>query len=176
MRNEKKFLWILFLGSLFAYPFTIIRKSPIKDWIIVFSLVGLISGIIDKILTEKGFLKYPTTILKNLGISGTFDFMLCPLMNVIFNQFTYKDRPIYIFLKVLLFTTPMSLFEKWLEKNTSLIRWRNGWSWYHTFFSITLKYLAIRSIMGFIRYLSKVQTKLIGRDKDYHASEAGREK
>ncbi len=57
LKNEKKFLWILFLGAIFAYPYVIFRKSPKKDWIIVFLTVGFISSIIDKILTTKGYLK-----------------------------------------------------------------------------------------------------------------------
>lgn len=83
----------------------------------------------------------------------TFDLLLCPLMNIIFNQVTLKDEPINIIFKVFLFTTPMSLFEKWLEKNTGLIKWKKGWGWYHTFLSITLKYLGIRSFIGGIREL-----------------------
>ncbi|WP_309143480.1 CBO0543 family protein [Bacillus sp. V3B] len=62
-----------------------------------------------------------------------------------------------------LFITPMTLFETWLEKNTSLIKWKNGWNWYHTYVSAFLKYLKVRFLMGLIRYLSHLQKTYLSK-------------
>ncbi|MFV8830085.1 CBO0543 family protein [Alkalihalobacterium sp. APHAB7] len=156
--NEKKFLNYMFYFGILAIPFVFFRKKPLKDWVIVYFIVGFVSGIIDNILVTRGKLKYPVKKFKNYFlVSCTFDFVLCPLLNVIYNQATYKNNAWQSFLKLFLFITPMSLFETWLEKNTNLIKWKNGWKWYHTYISIFTKYLSVRIIMAIIRYFSNLQ-------------------
>ncbi len=164
--NEKRFLNYLFYSSIIVFPFVVFRKKPLKDWLIVYFFVGLISGIIDKILVTRGKLKYPVKKFKNTFlVSCTFDFILCPLMNIVYNQVTHKDNALQKFIKLFLFITPMTLFETFLEKNTNLIKWKNGWKWYHTFISIFIKYLSVRTLMDIVRYFSKLQNSVLD-DKD----------
>ena len=163
--NEKRFLNFLFTLGIIAFPFVVFRKKPLKDWLIVYFFVGLISGIIDKILVTKGKLKYPVKKFKNIFlVSCTFDYIICPLMNIIYNQVTYKDNYILKFLKLFLFITPMTLFETFLEKNTNLIKWKNGWKWYHTYISIFIKYFSVRTLMDLVRYISKLQDTVLSQD------------
>jgi hypothetical protein len=82
-------------------------------------------------------------------------------MNIIYNQVTYKNSALKTFLKLFLFITPMTLFEAWLEKNTNLIKWKDGWKWYHTYSSIFTKYLSVRFLMAIIRYFSKMQQSVM---------------
>lgn len=67
---EKNTLRILFvLGILFF--FQLIRKPPVKDWLIIFFLKSYIASFIDNLLVKKGYLKYPVSLLKLL-ISACF--------------------------------------------------------------------------------------------------------
>ncbi|WP_184662963.1 CBO0543 family protein [Texcoconibacillus texcoconensis] len=162
--SEKKFLWALFGLGIIAFPWVIFRKAPLKDWVIVYFIVGFVSGIIDNIVTAKGFLRYPVKAFPRFfNVSCTFDFVVCPLMNVIYNQVTYHDKPHKTVLKLFLFITPMTLFETFLEKNTNLIQWRMGWKWYHTYVSIFIKYLSVRFIMTLIRYSSYLQNVYVDK-------------
>ncbi|ARK32669.1 CBO0543 family protein [Halalkalibacter krulwichiae] len=156
--SEKNFLWLLQGMTIGSLPFVLFRKQPIKDWLIVFFLVGIVSGNIDKWLTRKGILQYPVrTFPRFLQTSFLFDYLLCPLLNVLYNQITFKDKPKLALLKLFLFITPMTVFELFLEKNTNLIKWKKGWTFYHTYISTFTKYFSVRLLMGLIRNISRSQ-------------------
>ncbi|MCM3600898.1 hypothetical protein M3175_09155 [Robertmurraya korlensis] len=61
--NILKALLVISLG-LFI---NLIRKPPIKDWLLVFLIKSYFATFIDNLLVRKGFLKYPVNI-----ISGFF--------------------------------------------------------------------------------------------------------
>ncbi|WP_428907965.1 CBO0543 family protein [Niallia sp. Krafla_26] len=141
------------------------KKKTVKDWIIVFLLTALISAIVDHVLVQKKFLTYPVRIFPNsFKYHLVFDLLLCPLVSVFYNQFTYKDKSILrILRKQLCFTIPQLLIEVLAGKYLNMVRWHKGWKWYHTFINMNIKYLTIRALMGFIRRVSKKQATEFNR-------------
>ncbi|OLO37955.1 hypothetical protein BTR23_12395 [Alkalihalophilus pseudofirmus] len=155
----KVFLSFFILLTIGTLPITL-RKPPIKDWILVYLYNAVTNVIIDKILTTLNVVKYPVRLFsKFFDISIVFDLFVYPFITILYNQLTYKDKPFAIVYKIFLFAFPMLIFELWLEKKTSLIKWKKGWNWYHTFFSIILKSLFTRMIIGTIRKVEKHQEK-----------------
>ncbi|WP_216828541.1 CBO0543 family protein [Alkalihalobacterium elongatum] len=155
---EKIVLRIFFCGGLISIPLLLFRKPPIKDWIIVFLFTGIISGIIDMVLVSKNYLSYPKRLFpKKFQIHFLFDYIMCPVVSVAYNQWTYKDKSFRVFLKLFPFTIFHMLLEVLAERYTKLIRWKKGWKWYHTYFSMTLKYFIVRISIYFIRKVSKQQ-------------------
>ncbi|WP_332327685.1 CBO0543 family protein [Metabacillus litoralis] len=76
-------------------------------------------------------------------------------MLLYYNQWTLNSRPIGIFLKAIILITPQIILETLAERKTKLIRWKKGWSWYHSFLSMILKLLLCRSIIAIIRIINK---------------------
>lgn len=147
---------ILIVGSL---PI-VLRKPPIKDWVLVYLFNAVTNGIIDKIIASLNIVKYPVRLFPNFfETSITFDFFAYPFITILYNQLTYRDKPFAIIYKVFLLAIPILVIELWAEKNTSLIKWKKGWSWYHTFFSIIIKSLVTRIFIGAVRKVEKRQRK-----------------
>lgn len=148
---------ILIVGSL---PI-VLRKPPIiKDWVLVYLFNAVTNGIIDNIIASLKIVKYPVRLFpKFFETSITFDFFAYPFITILYNQLTYKDKPFAIIYKVFLLAMPMLFIELWAERKTSLIKWKKGWNWYHTFFSIIMKSLATRTFIGAVRKVEKRQQK-----------------
>lgn len=70
---------------------------------------------------------------------------------VFYNQLTKDSRIIQCHLKVLYFSIPMTIAELWLEKNTRIIKYKNGWNWTTTFYSLSFSLLLVRFTMSVIR-------------------------
>lgn len=140
---------MLLIIGLILTPLIIFKKKPYKRWVTVFVITAISSGITDYILVRKGYLKYPTKLLdKYFNISILFDFIYCPLLNVVYHQISHNDRPLMRVLKVFLITVPQLLLELFFERNTSFLKFKNGWNWKHTFLGMNIKYLAIRILMS----------------------------
>ncbi|MFP3727614.1 CBO0543 family protein [Priestia filamentosa] len=157
-KSDKRFLRVLcILNLVFLIPI-ILRKPPIKDWIVVYLFNAVTNGIIDKLLTSYNIVKYPVRFVpKIFNIHILFDFLLYPTFTILYNQVTMKDKPFAIFYKLLFLITPAFLIEVWAVSKTHLIKWKKGWNWYHTFISIMFKSLLTRSFIGIIRKISEKQ-------------------
>lgn len=154
---EKVILKILLYSGLSSI-IILLRKPPIKDWIIVLSVTGLVSGIVDIILVSKKVLDYPLRLYpKKFKIHFLFDFILCPVVSILYNQVTFKDKALKTILKLFPFTIIHVFLEILAVKYTELIRWKNGWSWYHTFITMNVKYLSIRLFIEMVRKIAKKQ-------------------
>lgn len=157
---QKFVLRLLLLGGISSLPF-LFKKPPLKDWLLIYSLTAVISGIVDTILISKKYLEYPVRLLPNFfKIHFVFDFVLCPIIMVWYAQLTYKDKLPKIILKLLPFTTIHIIIESIAEKNTHLIKWKNGWHWYHSFITMTIKYLGIRLLIHLVTIISKKQARI----------------
>jgi len=155
---DKLFLHVLFILNLVFLIPIILRKPPIKDWIVVYLFNAVTNGIIDKLLTSYSIVKYPVRFVpKIFNTHILFDFLLYPTFTVLYNQATMKDKPFAIFYKLLFLTTPAFLIEFWAMRKTHLIKWNKGWKWYHTFSSIIFKSLTTRLFIGIIRKVSEKQ-------------------
>ncbi|MGM8215446.1 CBO0543 family protein [Bacillaceae bacterium W0354] len=159
MRSKQTQLNVLKVGfivnSLILLPL-ILRKRPIKDWIIVYLFNTVTNTVLDAIVSRANLVKYPVRLFPKLFRSHIlFDFFLYPTFNIIYNQWTYKDKKLVTILKLFIMTIPVFIIEQMAEKRTNLIKWSNKWKWYHSFFSIIATSLFTRIIIGMIRLADK---------------------
>jgi hypothetical protein len=161
MKRKRNFE-IYLLRSLFVLGiisfFPLIRKKPAKqmnEWIIIFFIKSYISSFLDTIVNKKGFVSYPVRLFKIFNISVLFNYILFPLTCVYYNQLTKNSSLQGILTKSLYFSVPMAFFEDILEKNTKLVKYKNGWNSFISFFSITVTFLFVRGVISVIRFLNK---------------------
>lgn len=158
MRNklEMNILKALFIISLGLF-INLLRKPPIKDWLLVFFLKSYIATFIDNLLVRKGFLKYPVNLISGFDISVLFSYLLFPISCVYFNQITKTSSVFDIVKKCLYFSVPSAIAEHFLERKTKLITYKKSWNSYYSFLSIAFSFLIVRALMGMIRSFSKTQ-------------------
>ncbi|WP_176550936.1 CBO0543 family protein [Bacillus sp. AFS040349] len=146
-KNTLKFLLVFGLISIIK----IIKKPPMKDWLIIFLFKGYISSIMDNLLIHRGYIKYPIKLFKSFDISFIYDYLLFPLSCVYYNQLTKSSSIPMIVLKVFYFSIPMAIVEHWLEVNTKLVKFKKGWNSLSSFASITITFLIVRTFIAFVR-------------------------
>lgn len=151
---EKMTLWTLFIAGIFSFIY-LLRKPPLKDWLMIFLLKGYMASILDNILVKRGYLKYPVTLFKTFDISVLFSYVIFPVTCIYFNQVTKNSGLISIIFKSIFFSLPSALAEHWIEKKTDLIRYKRSWTSVHSFASIASTFLAVRFLMGGIRKLAE---------------------
>lgn len=158
MRNklEMNILKALFIISLGLF-INLLRRPPIKDWLLVFFLKSYFATFIDNLLVRKGFLKYPVNLISGFDISVLFSYLLFPISCVYFNQITKTSSVFDIVKKCLYFSVPSAIAEHFLERKTKLISYKKSWNSYYSFLSIAFSFLIVRALMGMIRSLSKTQ-------------------
>lgn len=153
MRRKSAQLFVLMIITiigLILLPFAIVKRS-FKDWIIVY-LVSVVGNFFsDKYLVSKGYLKYPRKLFPKYKVHLPFDFIHYPLMLLYYNQWTLNSRPVGMILKLFPFVIPQTIIETIAAKKTKLIKWKKGWSWYHSFISLMLKLLICRAIISIVR-------------------------
>jgi len=94
---EKVFLRVMLVITIGIIPY-LLRKSPVKDWILVYLLNGLTNVIIDKFMVSYKILKYPVRFFpKTFDINLLFDMLLYPIMTITYNQTTKNSSPFTIF-------------------------------------------------------------------------------
>jgi hypothetical protein len=153
-KNELKFLNGLLLLSIVILP-VIMKRPPKKDWLFVYAFNAITNIILDKWVT-KNFISYPTRLLpKIFNIHILYSAFLYPIASVIYNQWSSRDKLIAIIYKILFFSVPLTIFEFWAERKTGLIKWSNGWQWYHTFLSVSFKSLITRSLLPIFRRFTR---------------------
>jgi hypothetical protein len=149
---DKNFLRILLFFHLMILIPVLLRKPPKKDWVCIYIYNAVTNGFLDRLLTKNKIITYPVRLFpKLLKINVLFDFLVYPLIAVLYNQITVKDKPLGIFYKVLFFTVPIYLFEAWAVRETNLIKWHKGWKGYHSFIGLTVKSLLTRSIFAIFK-------------------------
>lgn len=153
---EKFILRVLALLG-FALVVKVIRKDSLRDWVIIFLLKGFLASFIDAIMTNKNLIKYPVRFMPQyFRINILFDYLLFPIMCVLFNQMTFQKSPKAILLISFILTIPMTAVEVILESKTKLITFKNGWKWYYTFISETLAFLFSRVFIAFVRKQARI--------------------
>ncbi|MEH6904662.1 CBO0543 family protein [Neobacillus drentensis] len=152
-KNILRFLFIFGIGTFF----NLLRKPPLKDWLIIFLLKSYIATILDNLLVKRGYLKYPVNLFKSFDISVLFSYLIFPISCIYFNQVTKSSSFTGIILKSILFSVPSAIAESWLERNTKLIKYKKSWTALHSFGSIALTFLIVRILMGIIRKAAEKQ-------------------
>ncbi|MEN2766295.1 CBO0543 family protein [Ornithinibacillus xuwenensis] len=149
-----KLLILTTVAGILLLPFAIVKRS-FKDWVIVYLVSAIGNYGADKYLVSKGYIKYKMKPFKRLKIHLPFDYIHYPLMLLYYNQWTLNSKPLGILFKLFPFVIPQILIETLVEKNTKLITWRKGWTWYHSLISVIIKLLLCRSIIASIRIINK---------------------
>ncbi|PKG22614.1 CBO0543 family protein [Niallia nealsonii] len=152
-----RILCVIGIGSFL----NLLRKPPLKDWLIIFLLKSYIASILDNLLVKKGYLTYPVKLLKTFDVSVLFSYLLFPVSCIYFNQVTKNSSFLGILTKSLLFSVPSALAEHWIERNTNLIKYKKSWTTIHSFISIASTFLIVRFTMSLIR---KVASKQSGKN------------
>lgn len=164
---QKKFLRVTLIINLVILIPLLLRRPPIKDWVIVYLFNAATNGIIDNVLSKLKIVKYPIKLFSGLFDSHIlFDYFIYPTFTIFYNQITEKDKFLTIIYKLVLITIPPFFIELWAERNTHLIRWSRKWKWYHTFFSLILKSLMTRLVIAVVR---KADQKNIKKQMLHHS-------
>jgi hypothetical protein len=147
---EKNTLRFLLLFGIVSF-FNLMRKPPVKDWMLIFLFKGYLSSILDKLVVRKGYVSYPIKLFKWFDISFIFDYLLFPIACVYYNQVTKTSSLPGIFIKLLFFSVPMTLIEYFFETRTRLIKFKKGWNAFTSFYSITITFLISRTFIVILR-------------------------
>lgn len=101
-------------GSIF---FLLRKKGDLKDWFLIYFMKTLVCTLIDGPVIKKKYLQYPNRYFpKSFDSNIIFLYVIFPLLCVIYNQFTYKMKPLKSILSIFLFSIPFTLLENWLKK------------------------------------------------------------
>ncbi|MER2059606.1 MAG: CBO0543 family protein [Niallia sp.] len=146
-KNILRILCVLGIGSFF----NLLRKPPLKDWLIIFLVKSYLASILDNLLVKKGYLTYPVKLLKTFDVSVLFSYLLFPVTCIYFNQVTKNSNIVGILIKCLFFSVPSALVEHWIEKNTNLIRYKKNWTSTYSFLSIAGTFLLVRFVIALVR-------------------------
>lgn len=137
------------------------RKGPLKDWFLVYLFKTLLSTLTDLPVANKKIVKYPVRYFpKAFNTNIVFDYVLFPLLCVVYSQFTNKWKPLKTILSVFILSAPMTVIHYWLAKNTQLIKYSRRWSWFHTLSLLTATFWLSRAFIASIRFLSKKRNHL----------------
>jgi len=156
--KDKTILNIITIIGISGMTF-LFRKGPIKDWILVYLLKMLVCTFMDIPVIMKKFVKYPKRYFpKYFDSNIVFVYIIFPLLCVLYNQYTYKMKLIPTIPSAFKYSVPMALVEKWLEENTQLVKYSNGWNSYYTLAYLTFGFWIVRATIGAIRLLDQKRT------------------
>ncbi|WP_053363254.1 CBO0543 family protein [Bacillus sp. FJAT-27251] len=149
-KTEVSILKALFVIGIVSF-INLMRKPPIKDWVIIFLLKSYIASIFDAIFVKKGYLKYPVNLFKIFDISVLFSYLIFPVTCIYFNQVTKNSSLGGILFKCLLFSLPSTIAEHFIERKTNLIKYKRSWNSFYSFSTIAATFLIVRFLMMVIR-------------------------
>ena len=148
---QKKLLRIILGVGLLLIPFAF-KREKLKDWLLIFFLKGYISSFLDQIIVKKKQISYPVRFMsKYFDSSLLFDYLLFPILCVFYNRTSEKSNLHSIFLQSFIYSTPMTVLEVILEKNTNLIRYKKNWNWLITYLTLVITFLFVRGFIAIIR-------------------------
>jgi hypothetical protein len=154
--KERNLLHIITAIGIAGWTLLFRRKGDIKDWFLIYLFKTLVSTLIDSPVTKAKYVKYPNRYFSKLFDSNiVFLYILFPLSCVMYNQFTYKMKPMKTVFSVFLFSVPMALIENALEKNTNLVEYRKGWNGYYTFAVLSVTFWIVRLFIEGVRFIEK---------------------
>ncbi|GKU85089.1 CBO0543 family protein [Niallia sp. NCCP-28] len=150
---DKNFLRGVSVAAIILLPF-LLRKNSLKYGLIAYLLNAITNGWLDQYLVNHKKLEYPIRFMPKLFQKNVaFDYLLYPTASVFLNNVTEKDGGAMTFIKVIGLILGIFTVEVWAAQKTKLIKWKNGWNWYHTIISLAIKSLlniwAVRIIKKF---------------------------
>jgi hypothetical protein len=144
--KERKMLRISLLVGIGMLPI-LFRKPGIKRWSIIFISNGITSHILDHYLVKAKMLKYPVRLApKAVKINIVYDYLICPLVTVLYCQTSYNSKFISTAVQGFIFAIPQVALEYLAEKRKKIIKYSNGWTWVHSYLGIVATKLAFRGL------------------------------
>ena len=123
-----------------------------RDWIVVFLYKSVLDFFWGSSVVEMHLLEYPVRLLpRNFDTSILFELWVFPVLCVLYNQVTRERGLWQIIYYAILFSAGMTAIEYPLELYTDLIKYIK-WSWFTTFYTLTLTFLSSRAFIAFYRW------------------------
>lgn len=123
------------------------RKPSIKKWSVIYVSNAITSHVIDHFLVKAGILKYPVRLVpKVFKVNIVYDYLLCPLITVLYCQSSYNSRYVSTIVQGFIFAIPQVALEYLAEKRRKIIKYAKGWTWFHSYLSIVATKLAFRGL------------------------------
>lgn len=142
---------IAFVISLLLFIFAVDWRY-FRDWIVIFLFKGLLDFIWGSPVVSLKLIEYPIRLLpRYYETSILFELWVFPILCVLYNQVTRKRGFWPIIYYALLFSAGITAIEYPLELYTNLIKYKD-WSWFTTFYTLTITFLMSRSFIAFFRF------------------------
>ncbi|TCN25367.1 CBO0543 family protein [Mesobacillus foraminis] len=149
----------------------LLRKGSIKDFFLIFLFKSVVSSLIDASISKKKLVQYPYRYFKDsFKINIVFDFLIFPLVCVIYSKLTNKADTLKTVLTVFLLSVPMTIIEEILRRKTRLVKYSKKWSWFHTLAYLTVTFWSSRLFVAALRFLE--QKRDSEEESDNHADPA----
>ncbi len=138
---------VAFLLLIFAVDWRYFR-----DWIVIFLYKSVLDSLWGAAVVNTNRIEFPYRQLPHAyKISLLFDYWIFPVLCILYNQVT-RERGIWpIIYYAVLFSAGITAIEYPLEIYTDLVRY-NKWSWFTTFYTLTLTFLSSRAFVAFYRW------------------------
>jgi hypothetical protein len=123
-----------------------------RDWVVVFLFKGVLDFSWGSPVVNLKLLDYPVRLLPHYyNTSILFELWVFPTLCILYNQVT-RERGLWpIVYYAVLFSAVITAIEYPLELYTDLIKYLN-WSWFTSFYTITITFLCSRSFIAFYRW------------------------
>jgi hypothetical protein len=123
-----------------------------QEWVVVYLFKGLLDFAIGSPVVELKLVKYPVRLLpKYYDTAILFELWIFPVLCILYNQITRRKGLWPILYYAVLFSAGITGIEYYTEKYTKLITYIN-WSWFTSFYTLTLTFLLSRLFMAFYRW------------------------
>ncbi|MEB1806294.1 MAG: hypothetical protein LPK26_03130 [Bacillaceae bacterium] len=150
---QKNLLKVILCIGLFSIPFAFKREN-LKDWLLIFFLKGYISSFLNQVVVRSKAVSYPIRFMpKYFKLNILFDYLLFPLLCVLYNRTSVKSKPFSIILQPMIYSIPITIIEFVLEKYTKLIEYKKNWNWVITYSTLVITFLFSRVFISITRKL-----------------------
>lgn len=148
---ENSIMLIAAILTIFLLIF-VINWHYFSEWIAVYLFKCIIDFAWGSPVVNLHMLVYPVRLLPHYyNTCIFFELLVFPVMCIWYNQVTRKMGLYRIVGYALLFSAGITIIEYPLERYTDLIKYIN-WSWFTTFYTLTITFLLSRSFMAFYRW------------------------
>lgn len=123
-----------------------------REWVIIYLFKTSLDGILGNVVVNIHLIEYPVRLLPQyFKTSILFEILVFPVMCILYNQVTKEKDIRFIVFYALLFSAGITMIEYPIERYTTLINYLN-WSWFTTFYTLTLTFLASKCFIAFYRW------------------------
>ncbi|HEX7065120.1 MAG TPA: CBO0543 family protein [Bacillales bacterium] len=151
---DKLLLWAFFLVGVLLLILSF-RKSPVREWLFIFTFTGYLSSFLSVFVVEEGMLSYPVNIFPSYyDTSPLYEYLLLPVIFIYYYQTSYDSNWPGLIGQAFIYSAFLTIVEKFLEEYTKLIDYYT-WTWVDSFLGIFFMMIFIRGTL-----------KLLNRNKE----------